>query len=621
MNPVSKSPSAHLRMRSPSPKPVPSQQDSHKEESKQPKYQPPCLWSTSPTLRQSPTACLPQHSPSPSMNPTQYHPSLSSPRQSFPHPKTDLSQNLNNNNNRTYVADVPISSGSNTSVCRSNLSVTNGSGSLSPQKMLLTNGNPDSFWSGSHNRVPRPFSASEPSSRVQSPSPSPSPGSIGHLHSPPPQHNYSSPMANKPPHPRSGRVACVSSHNPLGLTLEIPKASSFSLTCPSPQILSPPPIGVSVNVWTNNVAAPQPRNPRHASSSSPLPPSSFVTPTLENANFPNSSSALFSLQSSRTSPPSLFCPDTHPTSHNSQKSLSSSPADIPPSPVHSEATGLRPSWPDSSRRSLGFSGSGRGSFDQQESCPTSPRSGWSSHSSSPSCLSPRAGLESPFSSSRPPPGKSSLCGQHFTSVPWPDVQELSNKYNATDSSDTSDSSMIITCSSSPYPTLSHTTQISSPTTSDSQTEWGDPKLEQGNCRTQLICAYVARSSQEQNPSCMRSPSITPYHHQDYQSQVTAQPQVQTGTATSPTPSIGSMFSPSSSPLPFAHSKQRHHKPSYATTINLQIAGSGKITSFSTAQVSLTQTLQGGTGAPGQGQEIRRVSMNGLSLLPSPVPQL
>lgn len=580
MNLSSKSSSAQLRMRSPSPKAASYHQDS-------------------PALRQSPTSCSSQHSALPSTNHGHCRPSPSSPRQSFLHPRTDSSQNLNNNNNRGCVADATINNVNKASACSSGASVINGCGPSSPQKMLLTNGNHDYLWSGSHNRVPRPFSASEPNSRVQSPSPSPNPASVSHLYSPPPQSNYSSSMASKPPHPRTGLVACRNTHNPLGLTLEIPKASSFSLTCPSPQILSPPPIGVSVNVWTHNVAAPQPRNPRQASNS-PISTSSLISPTRENTTFPTSS-ALFSLENSRTSSP-LSCPDARQTvSYNLQRSFSASLSDTHPGPLQGNHAGLRSCWQDNRQRPLGFSGGGgQGSFDQHESCSTSPRSEWSSHSSSPSCLSPPAGLESPISSSRPPPGKSSHCGQHFTSVSWPDVEELSIKYNGTDGSNTNEPSTIIASSS--FSTLSHGLQTSSPTTSNCQTDWGDPQLAQDSCRTQLICAYVARPSQERNLSA------------------TPQPQVLSA-STSPTPSVGSTFSPSSSPLPFSNSKQKNHKSSYATTINLQIAGSGKITSFSTAQVSLTQTLQGGAGAPGQGQEIRRVSVNGLSLLPPALPQL
>lgn len=560
-------------MRSPSPKPAPCHQDSIKDGSRQLKCAPPPHWcpSPSPALRQSPTSCSSQHLPS--MNHIQCRTSPSSPRHSCLHTRTESSQNFNNNNSsRDCVTNGSVNSGNKASACSSGAFVSASCGPSSPQKTLVTNGNHDHLWSGSHNRVARPFSASEPNSRVQSPSRSPNPASGSPLYSPPPPNHHSS-MASKPPHPRSAQVACRNSHNPLGLTLEIPKASSFSLICPSPQILSPPPIGVSVNVWTHHVAAPQPRNPRQASNS----PEWTSVLTRENT-------AVFSLEGSRTSSPSS-CSDANPTvSFSLQRSLSASLAD-----THflSNNAGLRSCWQDKCQRPFSFSGEGQGSFDQHESCSTSPRSEWSLHSSSPSCLSPRAGLEfPPISSSRPPSGNSSHCGQHFSS----DLPEISSKYNGTDGGESSAKM----ASSSSLSALPQATQ----TPSDCQTQWEEPTLPQDSCRTQLICAYVARPSQEPNNR--------------------TKPQVQRTTA-SPSPSACSTFSPSSSPLPF--SKQKNHKSSYATTINLQIAGSGKITSFSTAQVSLTQTLQGGAAAPGQGPEIRRVSVNGLSLLPPAVPQL
>lgn len=638
---VNQSPSSHLRRRSPSPKlpaghqgsstPAHAQLGCTKDGYQYPRCPSSSLWSSCPSPS-SPFVNLAHHQLPSS--------SSSSPRPSFIHSKSDSSQNANNNNNNINLAGITVSNASNTSRCSISRAISNGGWSVSPQKAQLTNGRAnttvmqqthDPLWSGSHNRVARPFSASEPSSRVQSPSPSPTPASFARLCSPPPQHNYSSPMANKPPHPRSTRVGDASSYNPLGLTLDLPRASSASSaygqssSCLSPRILSPPPIGVSVNVWTNNVAAPQPRNPRHAiSSPSPSFSSSLGSPTLENASFPTSSSSVFPMRSSRSASPSASCPPASQTSSQTlRRSFSSNLADTPPSPTRSNPGGLRRSWVDSSRRSLGFSGNGRGSFDQQESCPTSPRSGWSSYGSSPSCLSPRAGLQSPLSPSRLTPGKGTLGGQHFTSVPWPDVRELSNKYNGTDSNDTSVTSTIIDSSPSPLSSLAHTL-LSSP--SDSQTDWGDPELEEGNCRSQLICAYVARPSREQNLSSgMTSPSLSPYQHHSCQSQVKPQPQVQISNTTPSLPSSPSPLPSSSSPLPYAHSsptKQGNQKTSYATTVNLQIAGSGRITCFSTAQVSLTQTLQGGTGAggPGQGQMTRRVSINGLSHLPSPLPQ-
>ncbi|XP_026234121.1 uncharacterized protein plekhg2 isoform X3 [Anabas testudineus] len=625
-------PTSHQRRGSPSPKLAPSQQgsgtpsytqlSSTKDGCQHPSGAPSSLPSScpSPSLISSPFPSHSQYPPSPSMRMAHHQPlhfSSSSPRPSFLHTKSVSSQNTNNNNNNnTSVAEIANSNLGNISRCSSSGGVSNGDWLVSHQKAPLANGSTNStlMQLGSHNRVARPFSASEPSSRVQSPSASPTPASLTRLCSPPPQRNYSSPMANKPPNPRSLRLGSASSQNPLSLTLELPRACSASSalaqssSCLSPRILSPPPIGVSMNVWTNDIAAPQPRNPRGASPSSSFS-SSLGSPTFENSSYP---SAIVPLHSSSAS--SYFGSQT--TSQTLRRSFSSNMADRPPSPAHSSSSGVRRSWAESSRRSLGFSGSGRGCFDQRESCPTSPRSGWSSYSSSPSCLSPRAGLQSPLSPSRLTPGKGTLGGQHFTSVPWPDVRELSSKYNGSDSLDASATSAASTITASSPTLLSSLPQTlpSSPAPSDSQTEWGDTGLEEGNCRSQLICAYIPRPSCEQtlSSSCfvlsasdMSTPPSAPYQHQT-ESQVKPQPQVQ--------------VEPNLTPAHSSPTKPGNQKTSYATTVNLRIAGSGRITSFSTAQVSLTQTLQGGVGGPTEGQVARRVSINGLSHLPSPLPQ-
>uniref|UniRef100_A0A8C8A026 Pleckstrin homology domain containing, family G (with RhoGef domain) member 2 n=1 Tax=Oryzias sinensis TaxID=183150 RepID=A0A8C8A026_9TELE len=492
--PITQSPSSTLllRRRSPSPRLPPSQ--------------PPL---SSPVSLPMPALPLPiQQSGLPPASRLQ-----SPPRPSFLHPRSD-SSNHNNNNNMVgcYSPKASLSNG------------VFGAAALSP-----THNPPPS---PSFNRVARPFSASEPSSRVPSPSPSPCPVSFHRLCSPPPQHNYSSPLANKPPHPRSCRVGGPS---PSGLTLELPGTFSASPalghSCVSPRILSPPPIGVSV--WTNNLAAPQPRNPRIASPSFSSDGSFFST---------------FSSSPSR----SESCPPAAPVL---RRSFSSTLADRPSSPVRSPSGGLRRSWADSGRRSYGLTGSSRAQFDQQD-----PTDG-SSVSGLPSCLSPRAGLQSAPSPSRFTPQRGTLGGQHFPGVLWSDVQELSSKCSGTEQLERS----------------SPTTTTAAPSASSPQTpaspapsggEWGDPELEEGSCRSQLICAYVARPPPEHSP----------------------------------------IFSSSGMTSPRA---------SYATTVNLQIAGSGRITSYSSAQVSLTQTLQGGAGSggPAPGQSIRRVSINGL--LPGP----
>ncbi|XP_054455178.1 serine/arginine repetitive matrix protein 2 [Anoplopoma fimbria] len=188
-------PTSHLRRRSPSPKLPPGQQGSgspayaqlgcSKDGYQHPRGPLSSLWSSCPSpslmaspppsLMASPPPSLSQRSPSPSI--THHQPSSPSPRPSFLHSKADSNANNNNNNsnNVSLSAINPLANGSTNAP-------------LIPQ-------------TGSHNRSARPFSASEPSSRVQSPtSPSPTPASFTRLCSPPPpQHNYTSPMANKPP--------------------------------------------------------------------------------------------------------------------------------------------------------------------------------------------------------------------------------------------------------------------------------------------------------------------------------------------------------------------------------------------------------------------------------------
>lgn len=405
--------------------------------------------------------------------------------------------------------------------------------------------NHETVWSASHNRVARPFCTSEPNSRAQSPT------SFNRLCSPPPQHDFSSPMANKPPNPRRPG----STHNPLGLTLDLNRAPSTSSSCLSPRIVSPPPIGVSVNAWTNNIVTPQPQNARF----SPSPTSAYPTfsPT--------------SMQNSRAASPS-FSP-TPKTAQPLRRSFSTNLADRPPGPVRSSPNGLRRSWTESSRRSLNFNGSVHGLFDQQESGLCSPRIGWMSPALA--CLSPRSGLQSPVSPGKFTPGRGAVSGQHFTNVPWSD--EVSQTYrNGADF----DSGV----------TRGQSTILFNPPEMQ-KAEWDDSDLEDGNCRSQIICAYVARPAK---------PST-----QSDSNQMAAHQNLVTPT-----------LSTRSSSLPFAQSSQvkpASQKTSYATTVNLQIAGSGRITSFSTAQVSLSQTLQ--NGQTGQGALTRRVSVNGLTPLP------
>uniref|UniRef100_A0AAQ4RT13 Pleckstrin homology domain containing, family G (with RhoGef domain) member 2 n=1 Tax=Gasterosteus aculeatus aculeatus TaxID=481459 RepID=A0AAQ4RT13_GASAC len=363
--PTNRSPAStsHPRRRSPSPKPLPGQQVSGS-----PAY---AQLGCSKDGHHFPRGRL--SSPWSSCPPSSLCPS---PRSSFLHSKTDSNANSNNNNSSTVATTIPPGI--------------------------------DPVWSVSHNRVARPFSASEPSSRVQSPSPpSPIPTSFNHFCSPPPQLSCASLVASKPPHPRgSVRAGGLSPRNPLGLTLELPRSTPGL----GPRVLSPPPIGVPPNMWTSDVAAPQPRN-------ASFPSSSLVPPRSPKA-FP-------------MDPPQPL-----------RRSHSSNMADR--LPQRSGIGGVLESWPTGS--------------------------GWSSCGSSPSHLIPQARVQTPLS-----PG--GLGGQNFT-VPCPDVRELSIKYRGGDG--------LRAASYSPLTSL--------PPISPLLPRWGDPEMREGDCRSQLICAYVGHTS-------------------------------------------------------------------------------------------------------------------------------
>lgn len=197
---------------------------------------------------------------------------------------------------------------------------------------------------------------------------------------------------------------------------------------------------------------------------------------------------------------------------------------------------------------------------EQESGLISPRGGScsysSSYSGSPSCLSPGA-----LSPVRLAPGKSTHGEQHFTSIAWPDVRELLTKYDSGDSPDQSAPTSPV------WP----------------QDEWGDPDLGEDSCRSRLICAYVPRASPAPD---MGAPIQYPHRSE-------------------PKPEDTSSM----------QAAKRTLKTSYATTVNLQIAGSGRITSFSNTQVSLNQTLAPVVDSQGR----RRVSINACNLT-LPIPQ-
>nr|XP_694345.6 pleckstrin homology domain-containing family G member 2 [Danio rerio] len=135
-------------------------------------------------------------------------------------------------------------------------------------------------------------------------------------------------------------------------------------------------------------------------------------------------------------------------------------------------------------------------------------------------------------------------GKHFTGISWPDVHDLLIKYTEPNTE-----ANALSC-----------TEI----------EPGDMDGTEPTCRSTLICPYVAPASPIERD--------TPI-------------QCQTEAKTEDcVPNQGSKTT---------------LKTSYATTVNLQIAGSGRIASFSNAQVSLTQTLT----PVADSQSRRRVSIN------------
>ncbi|XP_071212965.1 nascent polypeptide-associated complex subunit alpha, muscle-specific form-like isoform X2 [Salvelinus alpinus] len=535
--PLAPAPTASpLRMRSPSPKLTSGP-------SGPPQCPPSPLRSTS--LRSSPCA-----SPSPALSPPPYRRQHSV----SPAPPVSLHQTASSSASprpRPVALDQPRHIGLNGN-SNNNNNTTNGGLAVNHRKPPLASANSiphphDSLWSGSthtSNRVARPFSASEPSSRVPSPSPSPSP--FSRICSPLPVQNHTGPLMNKPPNPRSTRAGGASPFNHLGLSLELPRASSAcSSGITSPRITSPPPIGVPANVW--GVAAPQPRNA--------FPSSSIASATWRDGLSPSPS--IQRSYSTTSPPPSGFSSCSPTPSQNLRRTKGSSLpflnlADRPPNPVRN------------GRRSWGESGRCRAVGAEQESGLMSPRGGSysnsgsysGSNSGSPSCLSP--GTLSPV---RLAPGKSNHGGQHFTSIAWPDVRELLTKYDSGDSPDRS--------------------ALTSPVWP--QDEWGDTDLGEDSCRSRLICAYVPRASPAPD---MGAPIQCPHRSE-------------------PKPEDTSSM----------QAARRTLKTSYATTVNLQIAGSGRITSFSNTQVSLSQTLAPVVDSQGR----RRVSINVCNLT-LPVPQ-
>ncbi|KAM9468829.1 uncharacterized protein Hap1MRO34_013413 isoform 2-T2 [Clarias gariepinus] len=166
---------------------------------------------------------------------------------------------------------------------------------------------------------------------------------------------------------------------------------------------------------------------------------------------------------------------------------------------------------------------------------------------SPMCISP--GSPSPIREGTA--GKTADARMHLTDFNWPEVHELPSIYNTEDDSQCKPSSPC------------------------SETEQEDSELGMATCRSSIICAYVAQTP----PVPPKDTHVQPPNDGKQVDNVPVQ-----GTK---------------APL----------KTSYATTVNLQIGGSGRIASFNNAQVSLTQTLAPVT----ENQGMRRVSINGCTL--------
>ncbi|XP_016129030.1 uncharacterized protein [Sinocyclocheilus grahami] len=159
--------------------------------------------------------------------------------------------------------------------------------------------------------------------------------------------------------------------------------------------------------------------------------------------------------------------------------------------------------------------------------------------------SPSSISPGPLSPVRLTTERTTLSGKHFTSIAWPDVHDMLTKYNTEPCTET----VALSCT---------------------ETEQDDIEAAESTCRSTLICPYVAPA----NPNLKESPIQCPIEGKTEES------------------------------IPNQGSKTTL-KTSYATTVNLQIAGSGRIATFSNAQVSLTQTLS----PVADSQSRRRVSIN------------
>ncbi|KAJ8280703.1 hypothetical protein GJAV_G00057950 [Gymnothorax javanicus] len=195
-----------------------------------------------------------------------------SPRSMSPAPLTSSQKVSTTSRPRSAALEQPVRANWNTNNCNSNNSSSNFNARHG--KPPLANAgravlSPDLLRSTSQNRVARPFSsASEPSSRVQSPSPSTSPSpslAYTRICSPPPAQNLEGNLRYKPPSSKSPRAGGPRNFAPLCISPE-QAGSSFSCSsppCRSPRVTSPLPIGIPSNIWgTTN---PKPRKPSSAS--------------------------------------------------------------------------------------------------------------------------------------------------------------------------------------------------------------------------------------------------------------------------------------------------------------------------------------------------------------------
>uniref|UniRef100_A0A9J7X7X0 Pleckstrin homology domain containing, family G (with RhoGef domain) member 2 n=1 Tax=Cyprinus carpio carpio TaxID=630221 RepID=A0A9J7X7X0_CYPCA len=356
------------------------------------------------------------------------------------------------------------------------------------------------------------------------------------------------------------RVTCSSPSSEPSSRVQSPSICSFLVT----QICSPPPAPNHSNHLVTK--PPNPRTPRQGG---------FFTPLSLEISRSTSACSLSPCESPRiTSPPPIGIPANvlgvaNPQPRNPLITNASSPTKvetnstqrgpriISPTPMGTSSCSTTNS--QSQRRLRGTSLSFVALGDRPPSPTRHERRSWAesgrwSVGSELGLISPCGGSYSgspssispgPLSPVRLTTERTSHSGKHFTSIAWPDVHDMLTKYNTEPSTEPD----ALSCT---------------------ETEQDDKEVAESTCRSTLICPYVAPA----NPNIRESPIQCPTEGKTEDS-VTNQ-----GSKTT-------------------------LKTSYATTVNLQIAGSGRIASFSNAQVSLTQTLS----PLADSQSRRRVSIN------------